>query len=139
MGRYFKKIDNIESISAWKSKGLSDESIKPPATFNNNLAPAISYIGVKARAEFDGNCLKQNKTTFTQGNIVNLYIVYEINLWDCRYDDYPVLENYLFGAVKLIKDANFGKFKYSGYGIEFDRHGTFSFLGGLAEMLNFWC
>ena len=110
MGRYFKKIDNIESISAWKSKGLSDESIKPPATFNNNLASAISYIGVKARVEFDGKCLKQNKTTFTQGNIVTLYIAYEINLWDRRYDDYPVLENYLFGAVKLIKDANFGKF-----------------------------
>ena len=28
--RHFKKIDNGDHISSWKSKGLSDESIKPP-------------------------------------------------------------------------------------------------------------
>ena len=32
MHRYFLKIGNAEYISSWKSKGLSDEVIKPPAT-----------------------------------------------------------------------------------------------------------
>ena len=29
MCKYFKKIDNTDHISSWKSKGLSDEIIKP--------------------------------------------------------------------------------------------------------------
>ena len=37
--RYFKKINNRSNISSWKYKGLSDESIKPPAASNNRLAP----------------------------------------------------------------------------------------------------
>ena len=72
----------------------------------------------------------QDKITFTHRNIVNIYIVYEINLWDRGYDDYPVLENYLFGPVKLTKNPDIDKYKYSGYGIGFDRRGTFSVSGG---------
>ena len=42
MYKYFKKIGNTDYISMWKSKGLSDEVIKPPATSDNSLAPALS-------------------------------------------------------------------------------------------------
>ena len=63
--KYFKKIDNTEHISAWKSKGFSDESIKPPVTSNNSLAPSLNYIGVKTRVKFDGSCLKQDKIIFS--------------------------------------------------------------------------
>ena len=45
MCRYFKKIGNTDGILSWKSKGLSDENIKPPTTSDNSLAPALSYIG----------------------------------------------------------------------------------------------
>ena len=34
-----------------------------------------------------------------------------------------------FGAVSLTKNADINKYKYSGYGIGFDRHGSFSFPG----------
>ena len=37
-----------------------------------------------------------------------------------QYDDYPTLENSLFSAVKLAKNADIDKYKYSGYGIGFD-------------------
>ena len=37
---------------------------------------------------------------------------------------------YLFGAVTLTKNADIGKYKYSGYGIGFDRRSSFSFTGG---------
>ena len=43
--------------------------------------------------------------------------------------DYPTLENCLFGAVSLTKNADIDKYGYSGYGIGFDRHGSFSFRG----------
>ena len=43
---------------------MSDESIKPPTTSNNNLAPSLNYIGTKTRVKFGGSCLKQNKIIF---------------------------------------------------------------------------
>ena len=43
----FEKIDDTHYISEWKSKVLSDEIIKPPTTFDNNLAPMLCYIGKK--------------------------------------------------------------------------------------------
>ena len=39
--RYFKIITNTKYIAEWKSKGMSDESIKPPTTSNNSLTPLI--------------------------------------------------------------------------------------------------
>ena len=43
--KYFKKTAN--HILARKSKGLSDEIIKPHAASNNNLVPVLNYINTK--------------------------------------------------------------------------------------------
>ena len=43
---------------------------------------------------------------------------------------YPTLENCLFGAVSLTKNADIDQYKYSGYGIGFDRKGESSFGNG---------
>ena len=77
--RYFKNIGNTDNISTWKSKGLSDETIKSPTTSDNSLAPSLNYIGFRLRIKFDGQCLKQDKVTFNHKTIVNIYIVHEIN------------------------------------------------------------
>ena len=45
-------------ISSWKSKGLSDATIKPFATSDNSLTPLIDYVGDKMRVKFNGGCLK---------------------------------------------------------------------------------
>ena len=59
MYRYFKVIANTKYIPwSWKSKGLSDESIKSPATSDNSLSPLIDYLGDKIRLKFNGSCLK---------------------------------------------------------------------------------
>ena len=39
---------------------------------------------------------------------------------------YPTLENCLFGAISLTKNADIDQYKCSGFGIGFDRHGFFS-------------
>ena len=54
-------------------------------------------------------------------------------MWDLGYDDYPILENYLFGAVKLVRNTDTDKYKYSEYGIRFDRRGTFSVGNGFGR------
>ena len=71
---------------------MSDENIKFLTISDNSLAPSLSYTGTKTRVKFVGNCLKEDKITFTHKNIVNIYIIYKINLWDCWYDDYPALK-----------------------------------------------
>ena len=37
INRYFKVIVNTDYVSSWKSKRLSEETIKPPATSDNSL------------------------------------------------------------------------------------------------------
>ena len=49
---------------------------------------------------------------------------------------YPTLEYCLFGAVSLTKNTDIDKYKYSGYGIGFDRHGEFSLGNGLGKNCN---
>ena len=94
------------------------------------FAPLIDYVGNKIRVKINGSCLKQsNKIPYTHKKIVNIYIVYEINVHTTNYN-YPTLENCLFGAVTLTKNADIDKYGYSGYGIGFDRRSSFSFPGG---------
>ena len=128
--RYFKIIANTKYISSWKSKGLSDETIKPYATSDNSLTPLIDYYGSKVRVKFNKGCLKQpNKLTYDYGRKVNIYIVYELGTSSSNDSD-PTLKNCLFGAVTLTKNADIDKYGYSGYGIGFDRRSSFSFPGG---------
>ena len=61
--------------------------------------------------------------------VVNIYIVYELGASSSNKSD-PTLKNCLFGAVTLTKNADIDKYRYSGYGTEFDRRGSFSFTGG---------
>ena len=72
---------------------------------------------------------KTTKFTFKHKKIVNIYVVYELRASSSHIND-PTLKIYLFGAVTLTKNADIDKYKYSGYGIVFDRKGSFSFPGG---------
>ena len=131
LNKYFKIIAKKKYISSWQSKGLSDETIKPPATSDNSLTPLIDYRINKIRVKFTGSCLKQPKVSYTHahGTIVNIYIVYEQGASSSHNND-PRLQNCLFGAVILTKNADIDKYWYSGYGIGFDRKSSFTFPGG---------
>ena len=72
-------ITNTDDVLSWKSKGLSAEIIKPPATSDNSLTPTLNYYDdFKVRVKFTGSCLKQPKFIYTYKTIVNIYIVYEL-------------------------------------------------------------
>ena len=121
LNKYFKIIANANTkyIWPWQSTGLSDKTVKQPATSDNSFNPKVSYYGIKLRLEFRGSCLKQDKSTFNHGKIVNIYIVYELDKTYVK--THPTLVNCLFGAVSITKNADIDKNKYSGYGIGFDR------------------
>ena len=82
------------------------------------------YDMSKIRTKFNGSFLNRFPPTILHGDIVNIYIVYEITS-DYKDINYPTLENCLFGSVKLTKNADIDKYGYSGYGIGFDKETSF--------------
>ena len=101
--RYFEIIANKKYISWWKSKRLSDETIKPHATSDKSLTLLIDHYGSKVRVKFNKGCLKQSDNlAYDYGSRVNIYIVYELGASSSNDSD-PTLKNCLFGAVTLTK------------------------------------
>ena len=134
MYRYFKNIAGVGSgnyIYFWKSKGLSDERINSITTSNYNITPELDYYGSKIRVKFSGSCLKQDKAIYDE-KIVNIYIVYEISK-NYNISSYPTLENCFFGVVSLTKHVDIDQYKYSGFGIGFNRKGEFLFGHGFGR------
>ena len=61
LSKYFKLntiVGVFDYVLSWQSKGLSNESIKSPTTFDNSLNPKLVYYGAKIRVQFTGICLK---------------------------------------------------------------------------------
>ena len=108
---------------------MFSESIKAVSTSNNSLTPSLSYYGTKIRITFTGSCLKQSNISYTHEKVVNIYIVYELGASSSSDSD-TTPKNYLFVAVTLTENAYIEKYKYSGYGIGFERRTSFSFPGG---------
>ena len=98
MGNNFKLNSVVgvnDRVLSWQSKGLSNESIKSPATSNNSLNPRLSYNDTKIKVQFTGSCLKQPKFTFTHKKVVNIYIVYELGASSLHDSDPTIKKFYL--------------------------------------------
>ena len=119
-------VNNSNYIISWKSRGLNDIKIESIKTNNHSLNPGMDHYDTsKIKIKLDGSFLDRFPPTILSGNIVNIYIVYEITS-DYKDINYPTLENCLFGSVKLTKNPDIDKYEYSGYGIGFDRETSFS-------------
>ena len=103
---------------------MPDERINSITASNYSVTPFLGYYDTKARVEFSGSCLKQDKATFNHGKIVNIYIAYEI-IKSINISDYLTLENCLFGVDSLTKNADIDRYGYSGYRIGSDSRGIF--------------
>ena len=65
----------IDNILRRKSKGQLEENITTPATLNKSFTLKLIYIGnYKIDVKFEGNNLKQDKVSFSHGNVVNILI-----------------------------------------------------------------
>ena len=91
-------------IIAWKFKGLSNGSIKLPATSDNSFNPRLDYFNTpKFRIEFNGSCLRHDKVIFTPNKIINLHTTFELKSWPFYIYDGFMVRNFLFGTVKLTR------------------------------------
>ena len=78
--------------------------------------------------DLSGNHFLQNKVIIpnnNNNNVINIYCVYEIQPITSSRDNTFTMQNALFGAMQITKNADTSKYNYKGYGICFDEGGTF--------------
>ena len=91
---------------------MSNEKFTPPYTVGKRLSPKLIWNNSRIRLKFEGSCLKQeDKAPFTPNNLVNLFIVYELDTWSQYLSTDFNLKDCLFGSVKLTKNADPGNYK----------------------------
>ena len=78
---------------------------------------------------FNGDFLIKNNVSIPK-KVINLYISYTVGPQLRSLNTDFTLDNCLFGSVKLTKNADLDKYKYTGYGIGFDSHSEFLFTDG---------
>ena len=100
-------------------------------TANKSVTPKLIWNNSRIRLKFEGSCLKQeDKTPFPPNNVVNLFIVYELDTGSRDLNTDFALKDCLFGSVKLTKNADPDKYKYSSCGTGFDSRSEFSLSDG---------
>ena len=120
-------------INLWKSTGVNDyskDSDMDAVSVATTSLPLLTDNG-RMGVRLEGAYFKQMRLSRPNNdNIVNIYIVYLIDpISNSRNTDY-IIQNALFGGVKITKNAtDTSKHKYEGYGICFDEGGTFSKAG----------
>ena len=93
---------------------------------SKNDLPALTNDG-RMYVYLSGNYFTQNKVIIpNNNNVINIYCVDEIQpISSTRLDTFTV-QNALFGAMQITKNADTSKYKYKEYGICFDEGGLFS-------------
>ena len=109
---------------------MSEDSIENITRSDSNFAPTFVDHHVLPDINFNGHCLMKNNISIPK-KVINLYISYTLGSELGNLNTDFTLGNCLFGSVKLTKNADLDKYKYTtGYGIGFDSRSEFLFTDG---------
>ena len=106
---------------------MSEESIQNIAKLDCNFAPTFVDHHLLPDMNFNRHCFIKNKTSIPK-EVIHLYISYTLGPQLRNLNTDFTLGNSLF--VKLPKNADLDKYKYTGYGIGLDSHLEFLFTNG---------
>ena len=118
-----------DKISMWKSTGifnyLGNSNMNAVGDSGGDL-PDIKNDG-RLYVYLSGNHSQQNKVIIpNNNNVINIYCVYELQPIVASRDTSFTVQNALFGAMQITKDAtDNSKNNYKGYGISFDERSQF--------------
>ena len=115
-------------ISTWKSIGIFDylgnSNMNAVGDASGDL-PDIKNDG-RMYVYLSGNHFQQNEVIIPNNdNVINIYCVYEIQPTAASRDTTFTIQNALFGAMQITKNADNSKNNYKGYGICFDERSQF--------------
>ena len=83
------------------------------------------YVYLKGSHFQQNNVLTSNNNHEINNNVVNIYIVYKLDPITSR-DTTFTIQNALFGAMQITKNADTSTYNYKGYGICFDESEEFT-------------
>ena len=130
-------------ISTWKLTGIfnysSDSNMNAVGDSGGDLPDIKNDGGMYVFVS--GNDFQQSKVIIPNNdNVINIYCVYEIQPIASSRDTSFTIQNALFGAMQITKDAtDNSKYNYKGYGICFDERSQFGHAiteGGFAHTTN---
>ena len=123
----------IKKILKWKSsgifnysdyyrmKGIENTKKEMPILKNDERM----YVYLSGNQFQQNNVLTSNNDHVINNNVVNVYIVYKLDTIASSRDTTFTIQNALFGAMQITKNANNSKNNYKGYGICFDERSEF--------------
>ena len=136
---YECKIDSLifnnKNISKWKLTGvlnISDYYSMNGIKNTKNEAPILKndekmYVYLKGSHFQQNNVLTTNNDHVINDNVINIYIVYKLDpIATSRDTTTFTIQNSLFGAMQITKNADISKYNYKGYGICFDGRKEFA-------------
>ena len=116
-------------ISTWKLTGIFNYLVNSNMNAVGDSGGDLPDIKNDGRlyVYLSGNHFQQNKVIIpNNNNVINIYCVYEIRPISSSRDTTFTIQNALFGATQITKDAtDNSKNNYKGYGICFDERSQF--------------
>ena len=116
-------------ISTWKSTGIFNYSGNSNINAVGDASGGLPFLVNDGRMHvyLSGNHFKQNRVTIPNNdNVISIYCVYEIRPIASNRNTTFTIQNALFGAIHITKNAtDNSKNNYKGYGICFDERSQF--------------
>ena len=127
-------IFNNKKILKWRSTGIfnySDYYSMEGIENTKKEMPILKndermYVFLQGSHFQQNNVLTSNNDHAINNNVANIYIVYKLDPIASIRDTTVTIQNALFGAMQITKNANTSKYYYKGYGICFDESEQFS-------------
>ena len=135
---YECKVDSFlfdnKKILKWKStgifnysdyysmNGIKDTKKELPILKNDEKM----YVYLQVSHFQQNNVLASNNDHLNNNNVIDIYIVYKLDPIASTRDNTFTVQNALFGAMEITKNADTSKYNCKGYGISFDEGGVFS-------------
>ena len=107
---------------------MSEEGIENITKLDSNFAPTFVDHHLLLNMDFNGHCLTKNISI--PKTVIDLYISNKLGWQLINLNTDFTLGNCFFGSVKLTKNADPDKCKYTNYGIGFDSRSEFLLTDG---------
>ena len=111
----------------WKANGMSVENIENMTKSDSNFAQTFVNHHLQSDINFNKHCLINNISVSKK--VINICISYILSPWLRNLNTNFALKNCLLQSLKLTKNSDPDKYKYS-YGTGFDSRSEFSFTDG---------
>ena len=108
---------------------MSEEGIENITKSRSSFAPTFVDHYLLPDMNFNGLFLITRNISISK-KVINLYISYALGQQLRNLNTDFTLSNFLFGFVKLTKNADLDKYKCTSYGIGFDSRSEFLFTDG---------